>query len=92
MIIRQMRKQERIKSLDCENRAKEIFKENFYSNYEKNQKSKLSKAEVALNFSYILKNEESKKIRNEIVKDEYFRYIVEAIEYVTKRKNSDVNE
>ena len=29
---------ERIKSLDCENRAKEIFKENFYSNYEKNQK------------------------------------------------------
>lgn len=67
----------RIKNLDSENRAKKIFKENFYSNYEKNQKSKLSKAEVALNFSYILKNEESKKIRNEIVKDEYFRYIVE---------------
>ena len=83
---------ERIKSLDCENRAKEIFKENFYSNYEKNQKSKLSKAEVALNFSYILKNEEPEKIKKEIFKDEYFRYIVEAIEYVTKRKNSDVNE
>ena len=83
---------ERIKSLDCENRAKEIFKENFYSNYEKNQKRKLSKAEVALNFSYILKNEKPEKIKKEIFKDEYFRYIVEAIEYVTKRKNSDVNE
>ncbi|BBM51475.1 DNA replication and repair protein RecF [Leptotrichia trevisanii] len=80
----------RIKNLDSENRAKKIFKENFYSNYEKNQKSKLSKAEVALNFSYILKNEESKKIRNEIVKDEYFRYIVEAIEYVTERDNNNV--
>ena len=82
----------RIKNLDSENRAKEIFKENFYSDYEKNQKSKLSKAEVALNFSYILKNEEPEKIRNEIFDDEYFRYIVEAIEYVTKRKNSDINE
>lgn len=82
----------RIKNLDSENRAEEIFKENFYSNYEKNQKSKLSKAEVALNFSYILKNEEPEKIKKEIFKDEYFRYIVEAIEYVTKRKNSDVNE
>lgn len=80
----------RIKNLDSENRAKKIFKENFYSNYEKNQKSKLSKAEVALNFSYILKNEEPKKIRNEIVKDEYFRYIVEAIEYVTERDNNNV--
>ena len=83
---------ERIKSLDCESRAKEIFKENFYSNYEKNQKSKLSKAEVALNFSYILKNEEPEQITKEIFKDEYVRYIVEAIEYVTKRKNSYVNE
>ena len=81
---------ERIKSLDSENRAKKIFKENFYSNYEKNKKSTLSKAEVALNFSYILKNEEPKKIRNEIVKDEYFRYIVEAIEYVTERDNNNV--
>lgn len=80
----------RIKNLDSENRAKEIFKENFYSDYEKNQKSKLSKAEVALNFSYILKNEEPKKIKNEIVKDEYFRYIVEAIEYVTERDNNNV--
>jgi hypothetical protein len=33
-----------------------------------------------------------KKIKKEIFKDEYFRYIVEAIEYVTKRKNSNVNE
>ena len=80
----------RIKNLDSENRAKEIFKENFYSDYEKNQKSKLSKAEVALNFSYILKNGEPKKIKNEIVKDEYFRYIVEAIEYVTERDNNNV--
>ena len=82
---------ERIKNLDSENRAKEIFKENFYSNYEKNQKRKLSKAEVALNFSYILKNEKPEKIKKEIFEDEYFRYIVEAIEYVTEREDSNVD-
>ena len=32
-----------------------------------------------------------KKIKKEIFEDEYFRYIVEAIEYVTEREDSNVD-
>lgn len=80
-----LEKQEfREKYKNCTSRelAKEIFIKNFYTDYKENKKSSLSKANVALNLSYILRQnqEDTKKI---LLKDDYCRYLVEAIEYVT---------
>jgi len=65
-----------------EDKKREIFKNNFYTNYDNNDKSKLSKAEVALNLSYLLKENE-KETKDILLKDEYCKYIIEAIEYAT---------
>lgn len=67
---------------DIKERARKIFIKNFYTNYEENKKTSLSKANVALNLSYILRQnqENTKKI---LLKDDYCRYLVEAIKYVT---------
>lgn len=67
---------------DIKERARKIFIKNFYTNYEENKKTSLSKANVALNLSYILRQnqEDTKKI---LLKDDYCRYLVEAIKYVT---------
>lgn len=66
-----------------EDKAKEIFIKNFYTDYAKNKKSNLSKANVALNFSYFLKKENFEKIKEILLDDEYCKYITEAINYVT---------
>ena len=63
-----------------EEKVKEIFIDNFYINYDQNKKNKLSKAEVALNLSYLLK-EDKENTKEILLKDEYCKYIVEAIEY-----------
>lgn len=65
-----------------EEKVKEIFIDNFYINYDQNKKNKLSKAEVALNLSYLLK-EDKENTKEILLKDEYCKYIVEAIEYAT---------
>jgi hypothetical protein len=65
-----------------EEKVKEIFIDNFYINYDQNKKNKLSKAEVALNLSYLLK-EDKENTKEILLKDEYCKYIVEAIEYTT---------
>ena len=65
-----------------EEKVKEIFIDNFYINYDQNKKNKLSKAEVALNLSYLLK-EDKENTKEILLKDEYCKYIVEAIEYDT---------
>lgn len=75
-------------------KVKEIFKDNFYINYDENKKSKLSKAEVALNLSHLLKEniEETRKI---LLRDRYCGYIIKAIEYVTEpitTKGSNEND
>lgn len=66
-----------------EDKAKEIFIKNFYTDYTKNKKSNLSKANVALNFSHFLKKENFEKIKEILLNDEYCKYIAEAINYVT---------
>lgn len=63
-------------------KARKIFIENFYTNYEENKKSNLSKANVALNLSYILRQNQE-NVRKILLKDDYCKYIVDAIEYVT---------
>lgn len=67
---------------DIKERARKIFIENFYTNYEENKKSNLSKANVALNLSYILRQNQE-NVRKILLKDDYCKYIVDAIEYVT---------
>ncbi|WP_293958427.1 AAA family ATPase [uncultured Fusobacterium sp.] len=63
-------------------KARKIFIENFYTNYEENKKSNLSKANVALNLSYILRQNQE-NVRKILLKDDYCKYLVDAIEYVT---------
>lgn len=66
-----------------EDKAEKIFIKNFYTDYTKNKKSNLSKANVALNLSYFLKKENFEKIKEILLDDEYCKYIIEAINYVT---------
>lgn len=68
---------------DIKEKAKKIFIENFYTNYEENKKSNLSKANVALNLSYILR-QNREDVKEILLKDDYCKYLVEAIEYVTE--------
>lgn len=74
--------EEKYKNYTSEQLAKEIFIKNFYTDYEENKKSSLSKANVALNLSYILRQNQE-DVREILLKDDYCRYLVEAIEYVT---------
>ena len=73
---------EELKKLSPKEKVKKVFLENFYIDYDTNRKSNLSKANVALNLANILKEnkERAKKI---LLTDEYCKYLVEAIEYVT---------
>lgn len=73
---------EKYKNYTSEELAKEIFIKNFYTDYEENKKSSLSKANVALNLSYILRQNQE-VVRKILLKDDYCRYLVEAIEHVT---------
>ena len=86
--------EEEFESKSEKEKVKKIFKDNFYTNYDENKKSKLSKAEVALNLSYLLKEniEETRKI---LLRDRYCEYIIKAIEYVTEpitTKGSNEND
>lgn len=86
--------EEEFESKSEKEKVKEIFKDNFYTNYDENKKSKLSKAEVALNLSHLLKEniEETRKI---LLRDRYCGYIIKAIEYVTEpitTKGSNEND
>ncbi|MBN1468287.1 MAG: AAA family ATPase [Fusobacteriaceae bacterium] len=64
--------------------AKKIFVDNFYSDVKNNKKKSLSKAEVALNLANLLKDTSKKEEIKEILqKDEYLRYLVDAIIYAT---------
>ena len=86
--------EEKFESKSEKEKVKEIFKDNFYTNYDENKKSKLSKAEVALNLSHLLKEniEETRKI---LLRDRYCGYIIKAIEYVIEpitTKGSNEND
>ena len=64
--------------------AKKIFVDNFYSDVKNNKKKSLSKAEVALNLANLLKDTSKKEeIKEILLKDEYLRYLVDAIIYAT---------
>lgn len=65
--------------------AKHIFVNNFYSNLDKNIKTKLSKPQVALNLGKLLKDDKKNKesIKTILKEDEYLEYLVKAINYVT---------
>ncbi len=65
--------------------AKHIFVNNFYSNLDKNIKTKLSKPQVALNLGKLLKDDEKNKenIKTMLKEDEYLEYLVKAINYAT---------
>ena len=75
--------EEKYRNYTSKELAKEIFIENFYTNYSENEKSNLSKANVALNLSHILLKTDKGKIRKALLEDEYCEYLIKAIEYVT---------
>lgn len=60
------------------NTDEEIANEIYVSNMKKNN---ISKAIVAQNFAGILKNEDRLKLQAEILKDQYLKYLVDAINY-----------
>lgn len=65
--------------------AEKIFVKNFYSDVINNKKKSLSKAEVALNLSNLLRNKSKKdEIKKILLEDEYLRYLVNAIYYASK--------
>lgn len=74
---------EELKKLSSDEKVKKIFIENFYTNYSKNEKSNLSKANVALNLSHILLKTDKEKTKKALLEDEYCEYLIKAIEYVT---------
>lgn len=74
---------EELKKIPSDKKIKKIFIENFYTDYSKNEKSNLSKANVALNLSHILLKTDKGKTRKALLEDEYCEYLIKAIEYVT---------
>lgn len=74
-----------LSSLSRKERAIEIFDNNFYTNKKENKKSNLSKATVALNFSNILL-EKRKEVKEILLSDQYFKYLIDAINYATGGK------